>query len=106
VTIQTHGRTTTRYALASPTAEKIVVPVLVVGHAANTCIRSPASLMARITARTSGAREQVVTLTGGPAIAVAAPSVSACQGRTPHGFVNREAEVAAGIARFVRGASY
>jgi hypothetical protein len=86
--------------------ERIVMPVLVVGHAADTCIRSPASLMARITARTGGAREQVVTVTGGPVASTAAPSISACQGRTPHGFVNQEAEVAAGMARFIRGASY
>jgi hypothetical protein len=86
--------------------ERIVMPVLVVGHAADTCIRSPASLMARITARTGGARGQVVTVTGGLAASTAAPSLSACQGRTPHGFVNQEAEVAAGMARFIRGASY
>ncbi|HEY7364172.1 MAG TPA: hypothetical protein VIE37_08720 [Methylomirabilota bacterium] len=27
-------------------------------------------------------------------------------GRTPHGFVEQEAEVATGIARFIRGARY
>jgi len=28
------------------------------------------------------------------------------EGRSPHGFVEQEAEVAAGIARFIRGGSY
>lgn len=32
-------------------------PVLAVGHAADSCIRSPAELMEKITARTQGARE-------------------------------------------------
>lgn len=87
--------------------EAIRSPVLVVGHAADTCIRSPAGLMGEITARTNGAREQVVTVTGGPGSpAGAAPSLEACQGRTPHGFVEQEAAVAAGIARFIRGGSY
>ena len=87
--------------------EAIRVPVLVVGHAADQCIRSPAGLMGDITARTNGAREQVVTVTGGPgSSAGAATSVEACEGRAPHGFIQQEAAVAAGIARFIRGESY
>lgn len=87
--------------------EAIRVPVLVVGHAADQCIRSPAGLMGDITARTNGAREQVVTVTDGPSSpAGAAPSVEACEGRAPHGFIQQEAAVAAGIARFIRGESY
>ncbi|MGE0100317.1 MAG: alpha/beta hydrolase [Hydrogenophaga sp.] len=85
--------------------ENIRQPVLVLGHAADTCVRSPASLMDRITARTQGVREQLVTVTGGPGGAQLS-SVDACEGRSPHGFVEQEAEVAAGIARFVRGGRY
>jgi hypothetical protein len=85
--------------------ESIRVPVLVVGHAADRCIRSPADLMNNIAARTQGAREQVVTVTGGPGYP-GPPSVNACEGRAPHGFTQQEAEVAAGIARFIRGGSY
>jgi hypothetical protein len=84
--------------------EAIRMPVLVVGHASDKCVRTPARLMGRITARTNGAREQVVTVTGGPGGRF--PGLEACQGRTPHGFLQQEAEVAAGIARFVRGGSY
>jgi hypothetical protein len=83
--------------------EKIRMPVLVVGHASDTCARTPATLMPNITARTNGAREQVVTVTDGPG---GQPSVDACQGRSPHGFVDQEGEVAAGIARFIRGGSH
>jgi hypothetical protein len=85
--------------------EDITVPVLVVGHAADTCVRSPPSLMDRIVARTRGPRQQLVTVTGGPA-RPAPVGLDACEGRSPHGFVEQEAEVAAGIARFVRGGRY
>lgn len=85
--------------------EAIRIPVLVVGHADDKCVRSPPALMSNITARTNGAREQVVTVTGGPGRA--GPSgIAACEGRTPHGFLDQEAEVAAGMARFIRGGSY
>ena len=87
--------------------EKIRIPVLVVGHAADTCLRSPATMMEKITARTSGAREQIVTVTGGPGMPAGTQvSIDSCQGRSPHGFVDQEAEIAAGIARFIRGATY
>ena len=80
------------------------MPVLVVGHAADACVRTPPSLMGKITARTNGAREQVVTVTGGPG--GAGTGLDACQGRTPHGFLGQEAAVAAGIARFIQRGSY
>ena len=86
--------------------EAIRVPVLVVGHAADLCVRSPPGLMQNIVARTSGTREQVVTVTGGPTALRVTSSVEACEGRSPHGFLDQEAEVAAGIARFVRGGTY
>ena len=85
--------------------ESIRVPVLVIGHAEDKCIRSPADLMGNITARTNGIREQVVTVTGGPG-RPGPPNVTACEGSAPHGFVEQEAEVAAGIARFIGGGKY
>jgi hypothetical protein len=85
--------------------EAIKSPVLVIGHEADRCLRSPASLMGRIVARTNGAREQVVVVTGGPGTP-GAVDLNACEGRTPHGFLEQEAEVAAGMARFIRGGSY
>lgn len=84
--------------------EAVRVPVLVVGHAEDSCVRTPPALMERIAARTEGAREQLVTVTGGPGRP--APGVDVCEGRSPHGFVGQEAEVVAGIARFVRGGRY
>jgi hypothetical protein len=85
--------------------ENISMPVLVVAHAADKCIRTPPSFAGRIVARTNGAREQTVTVTGGPGIR-GGVSVEACEGRTPHGFVDQERTVADGIARFVRGGRY
>jgi pimeloyl-ACP methyl ester carboxylesterase len=84
--------------------EKIRMPLLVIGHAADTCVRTPASLMGTVAARTASTRKQVVAVTGGPGSP--RDGVDACEGRSPHGFVDQEGEVAAGIARFVRGGSY
>ena len=85
--------------------EDIKVPVLVVGHAADRCLRSPARLMDRVTARTRGAREQVVTVGGGPGYE-GPVGIEACIGRAPHGFVEQEREVASGLARFIREGVY
>jgi hypothetical protein len=86
--------------------EAITMPLLVVGHAGDSCIRSPPTLMGNITARTNSAREEVVTVTGGPGSRAAESLTDACEGRTPHGFIGQEAEVTAGIARFVLGGKY
>lgn len=85
--------------------EAIRMPVLVVGHAADKCIRSPSSLMNRIIERTQGVRQQVVVVTGGPGYE-GSPGLNACEGRAPHGFIEQEDEVATGIARFIRGGEY
>ena len=85
--------------------EEIRMPVLVVGHEADTCIRSPANLMGNITKRTKGARQQVVLVAGGPG-GSGLTSTEACEGRSPHGFLDQEREVAAGIARFIGGGKY
>jgi alpha-beta hydrolase superfamily lysophospholipase len=85
--------------------QDIRVPLLVVGHSADTCVRSPAGLMPQLAARTRSPRQQVVTVSGGPG-GPARSGLDACEGRTPHGFVDQEAEVATGIARFVLGGTY
>ena len=85
--------------------DDIRMPVLVVGHQGDTCIRSPANLMDNITKRTKGARQQVVLVTGGPG-GSGLTSTEACEGRSPHGFLEQEREVAAGIARFIREGKY
>ena len=85
--------------------EAIRMPVLVIGHAQDKCLRSPATLNARILERTAGVREQLVTVEGGPGRA-GLSAVEACEGRSPHGFVEQEAEVAEGMVRFIRGGRY
>jgi len=89
-----------------PPLEAVKAPVLMVGHAADNCIRSPAAIMGKITARTQGARQQVVTVTGGPIKPGRMPSLSACEVGEPHDYVEQETEIAAGITRFIRGGSY
>ncbi|MCZ8251376.1 MAG: alpha/beta hydrolase [Hylemonella sp.] len=85
--------------------EAITMPLLVIGHAQDKCLRSPASENARILARVASVRKQLVQVEGGPGRA-GLSAVEACEGRSPHGFVEQEAEVAAGIARFIRGGRY
>ena len=85
--------------------EAIKIPVLVVAHAADACIRTPPALAPTILARTNGAREQAVTLKSANAPAGPA-SVDACEGRSPHGFIGQEQEVTDGIVRFINGDRY
>jgi pimeloyl-ACP methyl ester carboxylesterase len=85
--------------------EAITIPLLVIGHAQDKCLRSPASENERILVRASSARKQLVRVEGGPGRA-GLSAVEACEGRSPHGFVEQEAEVAAGIVRFIRGGRY
>ncbi len=85
--------------------ESIRLSLLVIGHSADSCVRSPANLMSRIVERTKGSRQQVVTVEGG-AGGAGKGGIEACEGKSPHGFVTQEAEVVAGIARFIRGGRF
>lgn len=86
--------------------EEIRMPLLLVGHAADRCVRSPAARMGEVIERAKGAtRKQMVTVSGGPGTPGPA-GLAACEGRTPHGYVDQESEVAAGIVRFVKGGAY
>ena len=86
--------------------ESVKAPLLVVGHAADNCDRSPAALMGNISARTQSERKQVVTVPGGPINPGRATNLAACEVGEPHDFVAQEAEVAAGIARFILGGKF
>jgi hypothetical protein len=86
--------------------EAIKAPVLVIGHAADNCERSPAGMMDRITARTDSVREQAAIVTGGPIKPGRPMNLAACEVGEPHDFVDQEAEVGAGIVRFIRGESF
>lgn len=85
--------------------DAIRAPVLVVGHASDRCTRSPAAVMPEISARLKSPRSQVVTVTGGPG-RDGPTSLDACEGRSPHGFIDQEAELVSGIGRFIRGGQY
>jgi hypothetical protein len=86
--------------------EAIRVPMLVIAHADDTCIRSPPSLAANILPRTKTQRGQTVTVTGGEGSRQQKVGMEACAGRSPHGFLGQEVEVTDGIIRFVRGGRY
>lgn len=83
----------------------VTVPTLLLGHADDKCLRSPPDRMQRLFDDLGGARKQMVTVTGGPGWR-GDFSLRACAGRAPHGFVEQDEEVAAGIGRFVRGGKY
>lgn len=85
--------------------ERLRMPVLLLGHADDGCVRSPPALMPQVAARLNSERQQVATLTGGPGLA-RTPGLDACEGRSPHGFNGQEAEMVQGIARFVRGGRF
>jgi hypothetical protein len=84
--------------------DRIRMPALLLAQHADGCGRSPPAQMSAVAARLTSSRLQAVTVQGGPG--KPDPGVDACEGRSPHGFVGQEAEVAAGIARFVRGQPY
>ncbi|MGE3160709.1 MAG: alpha/beta hydrolase [Burkholderiales bacterium] len=79
----------------------IRVPLLVVSHAQDGCFRSPPSGAQGILDRYKGPRAQAAVVSGGTSGAG-----DACEGRSPHGFLGLEAELAAGIARFAGGGQY
>jgi hypothetical protein len=83
--------------------DAIRIPLLIVGHAADNCVRSPPDLMNSVTTKTSSARRQAATVTGGPIAAGRPVNLAACEVREPHDFVGQETEVAAGIVRFMGG---
>jgi pimeloyl-ACP methyl ester carboxylesterase len=83
--------------------DAIAVPVLIVGHAADNCARSPARLIGAVAARIHAARQQVAVVTGGPIKPGRPESLVNCGIGDPHDFVDQEAEVAAGILRFIGG---
>lgn len=85
--------------------EAISIPALLVGHALDRCLRSPADAMPRVEARIRSARRQVVVVAGGSG-REGAGGLDACEGRSPHGFLGQEAELVTGILRFVEGGRY
>lgn len=84
--------------------EEIRVPFLIVGHAQDACMRSPASGMSGVADRIRSTPKQVVTVEGGPG--GTKRGLEACEGRSPHGYWEQDAEVEAGIVRFLGGGRY
>jgi len=84
--------------------EQIRVPFLIVGHAQDACMRSPASGMSGVADRIRATPKQAVTVDGGPG--GAKRGLEACEGRSPHGYWEQDAEVAAGMMRFIRAGRY
>ncbi len=85
--------------------ENIRMPVLVVAHADDKCVRTPPDRAGEIIDETAADREQTVTVTGGPGWS-GGTSVKACRGKAPHGFIGQRADVVDGLLRFIAGGDY
>ena len=101
------GETRARKALAMQTAfdvplDAIKAPLLVVGHEADNCTRSPPNLMGHLVAKTQSTRRQAVTISGGPIASGRPLNLAACEVGQPHDFVDQQAELLMVVARFVR----
>lgn len=79
----------------------IKVPALVIGHVHDQCLRSPPAEMPRLLAQLGSARKQLVSVESGAAPSGHA-SLSACEGRSPHGFIGQEAATVDTIVRFMQ----
>ncbi len=84
---------------------EIRIPLLVVAHADDKCIRTPPALSGRIAGKTASPRAQSVTVTGGPGWD-GGENLRACRGKSPHGFHEQETEVTDGMVRFILGGRY
>jgi hypothetical protein len=83
----------------------ITVPLLLIGHEKDYCLRSPPERMPELLGKISSQRKQLVTMTGGPGWR-GGYSLKACVGRAPHGFNGLRREQAEGIARFIKTGHY
>lgn len=80
----------------------IKVPVLVIGHVHDQCLRSPPGEMPRLLAQFgSSVRKQMVSVEGGTAPSGPA-NLGACEGRSPHGYVGQEAATVETIVKFMQ----
>lgn len=83
----------------------VTLPLLLVGHEEDGCFRSPPGQMPRLFDRLGSTRKQMVRMTGGPG-SRAGSGPEACAGRSPHGFIKQERELAEGMARFIAGGRF
>ena len=81
------------------------MPILVVAHTEDKCVRTPPDRAGEIIDETAADREQTVTVTGGPGWS-GGTSVKACRGKAPHGFIGQRADVVDGLLRFIAGGDY
>jgi hypothetical protein len=87
--------------------DRIAIPLLVLGHAKDLCLRSPPANVPRIADKaTASPRKQAAIMEGGPGSNAKPGDLAACEGRQPHGFLDQESEMAAGILRFVAGGRF
>jgi pimeloyl-ACP methyl ester carboxylesterase len=80
--------------------------ILMVGHAADNCARSPPQRMDAAVQGANASRLQVVRVTGGPRSPGRAADLSSCEVGQAHDFVDQDRVFVDGVVRFVRGGRF
>jgi len=85
--------------------EDIHIPLLLIGHAEDKCVRTPPGKMERLLKKIGSKQKQMVIIEGGPGYH-GPGGLDACKGRAPHGFIDQEQDIVDGISRFIQTAKY
>ena len=86
-------------------SEAIRIPVLVIAHTRDKCVRTPPDLAGLIVEKTSGTREKTVKMSGGPGWS-GRVSVKACRGKSPYGFIEQDFEIGSDMVQFIAGGKF
>jgi len=81
--------------------EQINLPLLVVAHREDKCVRTPPNLAPKIVEKAAGTKGEMIFIDGGPGSKNT--GLAACNGRSPHGFVGQDTELVSFLTEFLRG---
>ena len=85
--------------------EAIRIPVLVIAHTGDKCVRTSPDLAGLIVEKTSGTSEKTVKVSGGPGW-LGRVSVKACRGNSPHGFIGQDVKIGSDMVQFIAGGKF
>jgi hypothetical protein len=84
--------------------QSIEVPVLVMVHELDGCIRTPPSLAPRVVERIGPDHARLLVFSGGHSQGAPPRGLQACSGQAPHGFGGQDRDAVDAISAFVRSA--
>ena len=85
--------------------EAIRIPVLDIAHTGDKGVRTPPDLAGLIVEKTSGTREKIVKVNGGPGWS-GRVSVKACRSKSAHGFIEQDVEIGSDMVQFIAGGKF